>query len=113
FLGAPARLTPRRRSLICADWIQLMPMRDFAAVDRYLTVAEVAELLRLNPQTVRNWIDRGELRAVRVGARRVRIRQSDLDQLVEQGMTNVVRKQPIGPAPDAEPPGSDIDEAWA
>jgi excisionase family DNA binding protein len=40
----------------------------------YLTVGEVAELLRLNQQTVRNWIDRGELPAVRVGERRVRIR---------------------------------------
>jgi len=48
--------------------------------ETYLTVAEVAELLKLNQQTVRNWIDRGELPAVRVGSRRVRIRQSDLDE---------------------------------
>jgi len=27
-------------------------------VDEFLTVAEVAELLKLNPQTVRNWIFR-------------------------------------------------------
>jgi excisionase family DNA binding protein len=38
--------------------------------DEFLTVDEVAQLLRLNPQTVRNMIDRGELPAVRVGARR-------------------------------------------
>jgi excisionase family DNA binding protein len=38
--------------------------------DQFLTVAEVAELLKLNQQTVRNWIDRGELAAVRVGQRR-------------------------------------------
>jgi excisionase family DNA binding protein len=42
-------------------------------------VAEIAELLKLNQQTVRNMIDRGELTAVRVGPRRVRVRQSDLD----------------------------------
>jgi excisionase family DNA binding protein len=47
--------------------------------ETFLTVAEVAELLKLNQQTVRNTIDRGELKAVRVGPRRVRIRQSDLD----------------------------------
>lgn len=46
-----------------------------------MTVAEVAELLRLNQQTIRNWIDAGRLPAVRLG-RRVRIRQSDLDALV-------------------------------
>jgi excisionase family DNA binding protein len=47
--------------------------------DEYLTVAEIAELLKLNQQTVRNFIDRGELRALQVGPRRVRVRRSDLD----------------------------------
>jgi excisionase family DNA binding protein len=41
--------------------------------DELLTVAETAQLFKLNQQTVRNWIDRGELPCVRVG-RRVRIR---------------------------------------
>jgi uncharacterized protein YjcR len=36
--------------------------------DDYLTVAEIAALLKVNPQTVRNWISRDELRAVRVSA---------------------------------------------
>jgi excisionase family DNA binding protein len=54
-------------------------------VDEFLTVAEVAELLKLNPQTVRNWIDRGTLPAVRVGSRRVRIRKTDLDSLLNPG----------------------------
>ena len=52
--------------------------------ESFLTVAEVAEKLKLNQQTVRNWIDQGSLPAVRVG-RRVRILQSDFDRLVEQG----------------------------
>jgi excisionase family DNA binding protein len=52
--------------------------------DSFLTVAEVAEMLKLNQQTVRNWIDQGSLPAVRVG-RRVRILRSDLERLVEEG----------------------------
>jgi excisionase family DNA binding protein len=52
--------------------------------DTFLTVAEVAELLRLNQQTVRNWIDAGSLPALRVG-RRVRIKRSDLDRILESG----------------------------
>jgi excisionase family DNA binding protein len=52
--------------------------------ESFLTVAEVAELLRLNQQTVRNWIDAGSLPAVRVG-RRVRIKRSDLDRILESG----------------------------
>ena len=53
-------------------------------MDELLTVAEVAAILKLNPQTVRNWIDQGSLPAVRVG-RRVRIRREDFQALVDQG----------------------------
>jgi excisionase family DNA binding protein len=47
----------------------------------FLTVREAAERLRLNEQTIRNWIDAGELRSVRVG-RRVRIPRAWLDDFV-------------------------------
>ena len=51
------------------------------AEETYLTVAEVAETLKLNQQTVRNWIDQGSLPALRVG-RRVRIKRSDFDRIL-------------------------------
>jgi len=51
--------------------------------DTFLTVAEVAAMLRLNPQTIRNWIDAGELPAVRVGERRVRILRRELDAFLQ------------------------------
>ena len=50
--------------------------------DELLTVAEVAEILRLNQQTVRNWIDNGKLAHIRLGERRVRIKRSDLDRII-------------------------------
>jgi excisionase family DNA binding protein len=62
-----------------------MPKIERGGLDEsFLTVAEVAELLKLNQQTVRNWIDAGSLPALRVG-RRVRIKRSDLERLLEQG----------------------------
>jgi excisionase family DNA binding protein len=52
--------------------------------DSFLTVSEVAETLKLNQQTVRNWIEQGSLPAVRVG-RRVRIKRSDFERVVAEG----------------------------
>jgi excisionase family DNA binding protein len=52
----------------------------------FLTVAEVAQTLKLNQQTVRNWIDQGSLPALRIG-RRVRIRRSDFERLIAAGST--------------------------
>lgn len=66
-------------------------------MDEFLTVAEVAEILKLNQQTVRNWIDQGSLRALRVG-RRVRIRREDFQALIAQRYT---AKRPDRPAFDA------------
>jgi excisionase family DNA binding protein len=54
--------------------------------ESYLTVAEVAEILKLNQQTVRNWIDQGSLPALRVG-RRVRIKRSDFERILAEGYT--------------------------
>jgi len=72
--------------------------------DSFLTVAEVAELLKLNQQTVRNWIDAGSLPAVKVG-RRVRIRRSDLDRKLEEGRTT--------PAPPARSVGPNAQDFWS
>ena len=55
--------------------------------DEYLTVAEIASELELNQQTIRNWIDQGSLRAVRVGPRRVRVLRSELDRMLAGGAT--------------------------
>jgi excisionase family DNA binding protein len=50
--------------------------------NEFLTVDEVAARLKLNPQTVRNWISAGALPAVRAG-RRVRVRAASLEAFLE------------------------------
>jgi excisionase family DNA binding protein len=57
-----------------------------SATDDYLTVAEIATILNVNQQTVRNWIDAGKIPALHVG-RRVRIRRIDFDQLLQATVT--------------------------
>lgn len=51
--------------------------------DDYLTVAEIATVLKLNQQTIRNWIDAGKLPALHLG-RRVRVKRSDFEQLLRE-----------------------------
>lgn len=46
---------------------------------RFLTVAEVAQLMRVSTMTVYRLIKAGDLRAVRVG-RSYRIREADVDR---------------------------------
>jgi excisionase family DNA binding protein len=79
--------------------------------DSFLTVAEVAELLKLNQQTVRNWIDRGELPAVRVGQRRVRVKRSDLDDFIEKG--SVSQDRSAASASPLPTPEFGSGELWA
>ena len=70
-----------------------------------MTVAEIAELLKLNPQTIRNWIDQGSLPAVRVGPRRVRVRQADLDEFLKLGAKPLAEEQAPQAPPEEEPLG--------
>jgi excisionase family DNA binding protein len=78
--------------------------------ESFLTVAEVAEWFKVNQQTVRNWIDQGRLPAVRVG-RRVRIRRSDFDRILEGGSRGGA------PSPSAPPPsrsaGPNAEDFWS
>ncbi len=54
-----------------------------ALEDPWLTVAEIAGELRVNPATVRLWVSKGALPATRAGQRKLLIRRSDLDRMVE------------------------------
>ncbi|MGZ6588190.1 MAG: helix-turn-helix domain-containing protein [Solirubrobacteraceae bacterium] len=51
--------------------------------DPWLTVAEIAEELRVNPATVRLWVSKGTLPAKRAGQRKLLIRRSDLAHMLE------------------------------
>jgi excisionase family DNA binding protein len=50
--------------------------------DPWLTLAEIAEELRLSPATIRSWISKGTLRATRAGQRKWLVRRSALDRML-------------------------------
>jgi excisionase family DNA binding protein len=55
------------------------PKADAAPIgDRLLTLREAAEVLRLNPRTVRDYVQRGEIEGRIIGGR-WRFRRADLD----------------------------------
>lgn len=54
------------------------------APDQLLSAAEVAEKTGFHPETVRRWIRRRELAAVRVGGKTLRIRLSDLEAFLQR-----------------------------
>ena len=62
---------------------------------------EIAEILKVNPMTVRNWISRKELPALRVGSRRVRVRRTDFDAfLARSHFTGLPVRRETPPASD-------------
>ncbi len=52
------------------------------ADDPWLTLAEIAGELRVNPATVRLWVSRGRLKALRAGQRKLLVRRSELDRML-------------------------------
>jgi excisionase family DNA binding protein len=61
-----------------------------------LTIQETARLLKVNPITIRRYIERGRLPAVRVG-RGVRVRKEAVDQLIEEVVPKKTRRTAPGP----------------
>jgi excisionase family DNA binding protein len=55
--------------------------------DRFLTLREAAEVLRLNPRTVREYVNRGEIEGRIIGGR-WRFRRADLDAFFENAPHN-------------------------
>jgi len=65
--------------------------------DPWLTLAEIAEELRMSPATIRSWISKGTLRAMRAGQRKWLVRRSELDRMLAGKEVIGPEDQPGGP----------------
>jgi len=65
--------------------------------DPWLTLAEIAEELRMSPATIRSWISNGTLRATRAGRRKWLVRRSELDRMLAGEDLIGTEDQPSGP----------------
>ena len=59
------------------------------ALDKFYTVDEAAEALRVSHWTVWSWIQKGKVRGTKVGDRRL-IRESELERLIVDDPIKVV-----------------------
>jgi excisionase family DNA binding protein len=91
------------------------------AADPWLTLAEIAEELRVNPATVRQWVTKGQLNASRAGVRKWIVRRSELDRMLAatSAADNAPAPLPEDASVSAEdraatrPPASDAQSAIA
>lgn len=78
------------------------------AADPWLTLAEIADELRVNPATVRLWVSKKQLKASRAGVRKWIVRRSDLDRMLaetnasaDDALDRVLRGEPAELGPPA------------
>lgn len=60
---------------------------------RLVSLTEAAELLAVSPKTVRRYIAAGDLDAVRLGRRTIRVRVDALDRMIDAHPVNTWRRR--------------------
>jgi len=53
-------------------------------MNRLLTLKEVAERLRLSPQTIYRWVRTGKIEPIKLPNRQLRFRESEVETLLER-----------------------------
>lgn len=58
-------------------------------ISEYLTLKEVSELLKVHPNTLRNWDKNGTLKPIRIGERKIRrYKKEDVIKFLEAVIKN-------------------------
>lgn len=66
--------------------------RTAPAVRRLVSLPEAAEILAVSVKTVRRYIAAGELDAVRLGRRTIRVKVNSLDRIIDEHPVNTWRE---------------------
>lgn len=68
-----------------------------AGQDPWLTLAEIAQELRVSAATVRLWVSQGRLGATRAGARKWLVRRSELERMIGEDQPGGEVKDSVAP----------------
>jgi excisionase family DNA binding protein len=81
--------------------------------DPWMTIAEFAQEMRVQPVTVRSWIAKGQLKATRAGQRKWLVRRSELARMLEQGDgSTALHPPPLPPRVEMPDPDDYPPEIW-
>lgn len=72
--------------------------------DDLLTTAEVAQMLRVSQKTISRWVRLGDLQAIRLPRGQLRIRRSEVERLLREGVEVEDREPVEQESPEQEPP---------
>lgn len=50
----------------------------------YYTIEEIAEMLKVNPESVRRWVRSKKLPAIKLSGKYIRVKASDLDRFINK-----------------------------
>ena len=51
---------------------------------KFYTTEEVAEMLKVNRESVRRWVRKGKLKSIKLGGKFIRISQNQLDTFIKE-----------------------------
>ena len=85
----------------------LSPSTDRPSEDPWLTLAEIADELRVNASTVRLWVSQGRLGASRAGRRKWLVRRSELERFLAASGSSDPRSADPGSGPVRPPMPAD------
>lgn len=61
-------------------------------IKKYYTPEEIAEILSVTLQTVRRWARAGNLKAVHLNQKNIRVKESDLEEFLERQSVQPTKK---------------------
>ncbi|MGZ4305232.1 MAG: helix-turn-helix domain-containing protein [Solirubrobacteraceae bacterium] len=90
-------------ALTCSGSVPFEPPPPETDRDPWLTLAEIADELRVNASTVRLWVSQGRLGASRAGRRKWLVRRSELERFVAASGSSEPRPADAGAGPVRPP----------
>ena len=55
----------------------------------YYTIEEIANMLKVNPESVRRWVRSGKMKAIKLGGKYIRVEATNLDDFINRSKVTI------------------------